>query len=152
MLARRPFGSIDALLEAAREVWFGLGEGDWLEAFAHHPRIGDREGLRARFPETSHLSEKEQSGAAGASGDVLDALARANDEYLTTFGWIFIVCAHGRSAAEMLELLRARLPNDPETELGIAAAEQARITELRLRQLEQDDTMSPSFHDMRTRR
>lgn len=138
MLARRPFGTLAALLQAAGEVWFALPADDWLDAFAHHPRIGDRAALRARFPATAHLSEQEQSHVDGASDEVLDALAQANDEYSAKFGWIFIVCATGRTAAEMLALLRVRLANDPATEIRIAAAEQSKITELRLRRLEEN--------------
>jgi 2-oxo-4-hydroxy-4-carboxy-5-ureidoimidazoline decarboxylase len=132
MLARRPFGSDAALLSAAREVWFSLGEADWLEAFAHHPKIGDRASLAARFPATHDLSVKEQSAAATANAHVLDELAAANDAYFARFGFIFIVYATGKSADEMLALLRVRLPNDRATELRNAADEQAKITALRL--------------------
>lgn len=132
MLARRPFGSDATLLSAAREVWFSLGEADWLEAFAHHPKIGDRASLAARFPATHDLSVKEQSAAATANAHVLDELAAANDAYLARFGFIFIVYATGKSAGEMLALLRVRLPNDRATELRNAADEQAKITALRL--------------------
>jgi 2-oxo-4-hydroxy-4-carboxy-5-ureidoimidazoline decarboxylase len=135
MVARRPFGSSARLLAAARDEWFALGEADWREVFAHHPTIGDRDALRRRFPTTAHLSEREQAGVSGATGDVLDALAEGNREYERRFGYIFIVCASGKTADEMLALLRARLPNDPATEIRIAAEEQARITELRLLQL-----------------
>jgi len=132
MLARRPFGSRDALLTAAREEWWALSPDDWLEAFSHHPRIGDRAELAARFPATHHLSAREQSAVAHATEDVLTALADANQAYVDRFGFIFIVCATGKTANEMLELLRERLPNDRETELRIAAEEQAKITALRL--------------------
>ncbi len=132
MMQRRPFGTHAKLLFAARNEWFGLTEQDWLEAFSHHPRIGDRASLAARFPATHDLSAKEQSNVASASGDVIDELATANEAYLDRFGFIFIVCATGKSAAEMLALLRARLPNDRATELRNAAEEQAKITALRL--------------------
>lgn len=132
MLARRPFGSGNALLANAREVWFALSEQDWRDAFRHHPRIGDRESLRRRFPATHHFSEREQSGVATAGTDVLDALAEGNRRYLDRFGYIFIVCASGKSAEEMLAQLTVRLDNDPHTEIHIAAEEQARITALRL--------------------
>lgn len=132
MMARRPFSSNDALLAAAREEWFGLDRADWLEAFAHHPKIGDRESLRQRFATTAHLSEHEQSGVSGASGDVLAALADGNRDYEQKFGYIFIVFATGKSADEMHALLRERLRNLPDTELKIAAAEQAKITRQRL--------------------
>jgi 2-oxo-4-hydroxy-4-carboxy-5-ureidoimidazoline decarboxylase len=132
MLARRPFGSEDRLLDDARDIWFGLNEGDWREAFAQHPRIGDREALARRFPSTYALSEREQAGVAEAPRDVLDLLATRNDEYAERFGYIFIVCASGLSAGEMLAMLETRLRNRPDVEIRIAAAEQARITALRL--------------------
>jgi 2-oxo-4-hydroxy-4-carboxy-5-ureidoimidazoline decarboxylase len=135
MLERRPFLSQERLLGIAREEWFALDEADWREGFLHHPRIGDREALRRRFPATAHLSEREQAGVSGAADDVLDALAEGNAAYEHKFGYRFIVCATGRSAGEMLELLRARLPNDPVTEIRIAAEELAKITALRLQQL-----------------
>jgi len=132
MMGRRPFANAEALLAAAREEWFALAADDWREAFAHHPQIGDRNSLRARFPHTAHLSAREQEGVAGASDDTLDALAEANRIYQQRFGYIFILCATGKTADEMLALLRERLLNDPETEIRMAAAEQAKITELRL--------------------
>src|SRR5215217_2285353 len=98
MVARRPFGAREALLSAARQEWFALGRTDWLEAFGHHPRIGDRESSRQRFARTAHLSEREQSGVEGAPEDVLAALPAANRAYQEKFGFIFIVCATGKSA------------------------------------------------------
>lgn len=135
MMARRPFGSREALVDAARDEWFALGRSDWLEAFRHHPKIGDRDSLRQRFARTAHLSECEQAGVDGASEDVLEALAEGNREYERRFGYIFIVCASGKPADEMLALLQRRLPNSPEVEIRVAAEEQARITELRLMKL-----------------
>ena len=132
MLQRRPFGNIEQLLAAAREVWFALDPADWKEAFAAHPRIGDRDSLHNRFPETAHLAAREQAGVDGASGDVLSALADGNQAYERRFGFIFIVCASGLTAAQMLEMLQARLSNDAATELLVAAEEQAKITALRL--------------------
>ena len=136
MLAHRPFGSDEQLHAMARQEWFALTPDDWREAFRHHPKIGDRASLAARFPRTAAWSEDEQRGAAGASGDTLDALAEGNRAYEEKFGYIFIVCATGKSAGEMLELLGERLRNDPQEELMIAAGEQAKIMELRLRRLE----------------
>src|SRR4029453_19280432 len=132
MMARRPFGRGAKLLAGARVEWFGLTEADWLEAFAHHPQIGDRAALAARFPATHDLSSKEQAGIDFAHADVLTALAEGNQAYVDKFGFIFIVCATGKSAEEMLALLRERLPHDRATELRIAAEEQAKITALRL--------------------
>jgi 2-oxo-4-hydroxy-4-carboxy-5-ureidoimidazoline decarboxylase len=135
MMALRPYRSDEALYLAARREWFALTPEDWTDAFAGHPRIGDRENLRARFPATHHLSESEQAGVRAASDEILDALAAANAAYEQRFGYIFIVCATGKSADEMLDLLQARLQNDPASELRVAASEQARITEMRLRGL-----------------
>jgi len=135
MQARRPFGSLEALLDAARAEWFALTPADWQEAFAAHPRIGDLSSLRERFAGTRHLAAHEQSGVDGAPKDVLAALAAGNAAYKHKFGCIFIVCATGLTAEEMLARLRARLTNDRATEIGVAAEEQARITELRLRRL-----------------
>ena len=132
MLALRPFGGRDALLTAARREWTALTPDDWREAFSHHPQIGDVEPLRARFPSTHHLSTSEQAGVVGATDDILSALAAANREYLDRFGYIFIVCASGKTAEEMLGLLRERLPNSADAEIQIAGEEQARITALRL--------------------
>lgn len=132
MLARRPFGNREALLAAAREEWFALGREDWLEAFAHHPKIGDRAALRNRVACTRHLSAGEQAGVDSAPESVVASLAEKNRVYEETFGYIFIVCASGKSADEMLALLQDRLSNDAETEIAVAAGEQAKITELRL--------------------
>jgi 2-oxo-4-hydroxy-4-carboxy-5-ureidoimidazoline decarboxylase len=133
MLAHRPFGS-DAQLQAmARQEWFALTPDDWREAFRHHPKIGDRDALRKRFPQTAHLSAAEQGLVSEATDAVLDALAAGNRAYEERFGYIFIVCATGKSADQMLAMLCDRLNNDPQEELLIAAGEQAKITELRLR-------------------
>lgn len=132
MTARRPFDSRDAVLSAAREEWFALAPHEWREAFAHHPRIGGREALRAKFASTRGLSEREQAGVAAASDDVLTALLEGNRDYEARFGFIFMVCASGKSAEEMLALLRSRLHNDPAAEIRIAAEEHAKVCELRL--------------------
>jgi 2-oxo-4-hydroxy-4-carboxy-5-ureidoimidazoline decarboxylase len=132
MLRRRPFGSHQAILAAARDVWWSLEPVDWREAFTHHPKIGDKETLRSKFADTRALAESEQSGVRSASEAVLDALAYGNRDYEERFGYIFIVCATGKSADEMLALLRARLTNDAATEIRIAAEEQAKITAIRL--------------------
>ena len=134
MLARRPFRSREAALRAAREEWFALSRDEWIEAFGHHPRIGDVEGLRRKFGAARALSEGEQSGVSGASEQTLADLLEGNREYEARFGYIFIVCATGKTAEEMLALLRARIRNDPELEIHIAAAEHAKICELRLMQ------------------
>jgi 2-oxo-4-hydroxy-4-carboxy-5-ureidoimidazoline decarboxylase len=132
MLRRRPFGSHQAILASARQVWWSLDLDDWREAFRHHPKIGDKEALRVKFAATRALSESEQAGVDSASEAVLDALAHVNSDYEERFGYIFIVSATGKTAEEMLALLRARIVNDPAKEIGIAAEEQAKITALRL--------------------
>lgn len=132
MMARRPFGGDAKLLSVARVEWFGLTEADWLEAFSNHPRIGDRASLEARFPATHDLSSNEQASLGGANADVIAALAEANERYVERFGFMFIVCATGKAAGEMLALLRDRLNNARASELRIAAEEQSRITALRL--------------------
>jgi 2-oxo-4-hydroxy-4-carboxy-5-ureidoimidazoline decarboxylase len=135
MVRGRPYADEPALLAAAERAFAPLERADWLEAFSHHPRIGDRASLEARFPATAGWSESEQGGVGGAAEDVLEGLLRGNGEYEARFGHIFIVCATGRSAAEMLALLRRRLPNDAARELEIAAAEQRKITAIRLKRL-----------------
>jgi len=122
----RLFRDISEIKEAADRIWWSLGREDWLEAFAAHPRIGEKGSRR---------SEDEQAGARGAEEETLAALVAANREYEARFNHIFIVCATGKSAGEMLDLLRERLDNDPETELRIAAEEQRKITHLRLEKL-----------------
>ncbi len=133
--AARPFADKKALLAASAAAWAKTGEAEWLEAFSHHPRIGGKDALRAKFAATSGWARGEQAGAAAASEAVLDALAKGNADYESKFGHIFIVCATGKSAAEMLDLLKSRLPNDAATEKRIAAAEQAKITDIRLEKL-----------------
>jgi 2-oxo-4-hydroxy-4-carboxy-5-ureidoimidazoline decarboxylase len=128
MVAARPFGSRGDLLDAARDEWFSLTPDDWREAFSHHPKIGER----SKVATTREMSEREQAGVASAEADVLAQLADANRRYEEKFGYIFIVCATGKSAEEMLALLRVRLHNDTQAEIRVAAAEQAKITELRL--------------------
>jgi 2-oxo-4-hydroxy-4-carboxy-5-ureidoimidazoline decarboxylase len=135
MASGRPYRDEPALLAAAERAFAPLQRADWLEAFSHHPRIGEREGLAERFPATAGWSASEQDAVAGAGEDVLDALLQANRDYQARFGHIFIVCATGKSAPEMLALLRERLPNQPDAELEIAAAEQRKITAIRLNKL-----------------
>jgi 2-oxo-4-hydroxy-4-carboxy-5-ureidoimidazoline decarboxylase len=136
MLAARPYGSSAALLELADRLWNQLEKADFLEAFSHHPQIGaDLGELQRKFAATADWSASEQAGAGGAEHETLLALRDLNVAYLQRFGYIFIVCATGKSAAQMLELLRARIDNDPTRELQIAAGEQAKITKLRLEKL-----------------
>ncbi len=135
MTARRPFADEGALFEAARAVWRKLGPADRLEAFAAHPRIGDLEHLRERFASTRAWAAGEQGGVAKATEDELRRLAEGNRRYEERFGFLFIVCATGKSAGEMASLLEARLANPPGEELRIAAREQEKITRIRLEKL-----------------
>jgi len=138
MVAERPFTvNNQFLLRDAAEFWWQMEREDWLDAFAGHPKIGDVESLRAKFVSTRAWASGEQAGVAAASDETLQRLAQLNREYETKFGYIFIVCATGKSAVEMLAILENRLPNDPETELRVAAAEQLKITQLRLQKLVQ---------------
>ena len=136
MLVHRPFASTEAVFAAADAVWAGLRREDYLEAFRGHPKIGENiAALRERFAKTARWSSEEQAGVTGASDAVLEALRDLNLAYEERFGYIFIVCATGKSAEEMLALLKARLDHDPADELAVAAAEQAKITRLRLEKL-----------------
>ena len=128
MAAERPYPTTEALHEAAERTWWALAEPDWQEAFAAHPRIGDR--ARA-----SATERQEQQGAATASAATLQELAEGNNAYEERFGRVFLVCAAGRTADEMLALLHQRLRSDPATELRTAATEQSRITRLRLERM-----------------
>ena len=130
MMTRLPFASLAEARSAAREEWFALDPSDWREAFGHHPRIGSR--VTQDSSPASSLSSREQSGVAGAPNDVKQALVAGNREYEERFGHIYIVCATGKSAAEMLQILQSRLTNDPATEIRIAAEEHAKICDLRL--------------------
>jgi allantoicase len=124
--AGRPYRNLDALLAAAESAWSDLKPGDWLQAFAAHPRIGERGG---HAPATS---EREQSAVIQASARTLAALEAENRRYEERFGRVFLIAARGRSAEEILHELRRRMSNDPSAELEAAAAEQRKITRMRL--------------------
>ncbi|MGI4865734.1 MAG: 2-oxo-4-hydroxy-4-carboxy-5-ureidoimidazoline decarboxylase [Janthinobacterium lividum] len=130
-----PFATTEALYAEADRIWYNLSEADWREAFTHHPKIGDVNALKARFASTAAWATGEQGAVRQASQATLEALAAGNDAYERKFGYIFIVCATGKSADEMLALLQTRLPNAPEIEITIAMGEQAKITRLRLEKL-----------------
>ena len=137
MAAARPFADPGAMSAAADAIWWALGRADWLEAFAAHPRIGaGGAGEAGRAGEAAaNWSDEEQRGVADAGDETRRRLAEANRVYEARFGHIFIVCATGRTAGEMLELLEGRLRHDAHDELRVAAEEQRRITQLRLRKL-----------------
>jgi 2-oxo-4-hydroxy-4-carboxy-5-ureidoimidazoline decarboxylase len=135
MLARRPFQSREKLMAVADEVSLTLHPTDWLEAFSHHPRIGEQRAGAPVSAVASDWSKGEQSAASRATEDTRAALAEANAEYEKKFGFIFIICANGRRADEILAALRERLSNGPDAEIFIAAREQQQITRLRLEKL-----------------
>lgn len=135
MVLIRPFADQAHLLTVASEIWRGLTRNDWLEAFAAHPKIGSLDVLRTKFAAITRWTIEEQAGVGGASEAVLSALAVGNRKYEAKFGYIFIVCATGKTAREMLALLEERLNNEPDKELAIASAEQEKITRLRLEKL-----------------
>jgi OHCU decarboxylase len=124
------------LLATADHEWWSLREEDWLEAFSSHPKIGEKKA--AETSRSDSWATEEQSGASHAASETLDALRQANQDYERRFGYIFIVCATGKSADEMLALLKSRIENEPDTELRIAAEEQRRITNIRLNKLLSD--------------
>jgi len=137
MAAGRPFKSWTQVQGLAEWLWWQLDDSDWKEAFSHHPRIGaDPEKLAEKFASTADWSGSEQAGVGGADADVIAALADGNKAYEERFGYIFIVCASGLSAQQMLDKLNVRLPHVEENEIRIAAGEQAKITALRLEKLE----------------
>jgi OHCU decarboxylase len=134
MLARRPFARVDQLLAAADDAWRTSGPKDWDEAFAHHPRIGEHQAAAPVSATAKAWSAAEQA-VATAGVAVRAALAEANTAYEQRFGRIYLVCAAGRSAEELLADIAARMKNDPEREREVAVEEQRKITRLRLETL-----------------
>ncbi|RYU73966.1 2-oxo-4-hydroxy-4-carboxy-5-ureidoimidazoline decarboxylase [Hymenobacter persicinus] len=131
-----PVADAETLMDQANTVWNRLSEDDWKEAFTHHPKIGGNvAALREKFASTSTWAEGEQAGVRNTTEEVLQALSDGNVRYEQKFGYIFIVFATGKTAEEMLALLEARLFNKPEDEIQIAAAEQNKITRIRLEKL-----------------
>jgi 2-oxo-4-hydroxy-4-carboxy-5-ureidoimidazoline decarboxylase len=140
MLEFIPADDMVELLEDAESVWYQCSVEDWKEAFAHHPKIGDTASLKKKFasmadPTAIGWAAGEQSAVDSASGEVIAALAEGNRLYEEKFGYIFIVCATGMSAEEMLGMLQVRLENSPDEEIEIAADEQNKITKLRIEKL-----------------
>jgi OHCU decarboxylase len=135
MAQKRPFANADRLLEAAGEIWWRLDPADWMQAFRAHPQIGQRQPNAHASALAQAWSAQEQSGMSRAGVGVTMELEDANQEYLAKFGYIFIVCASGKNAVEMLAILRSRLPNSAEQEIRVAAEEQNTITRLRLEKL-----------------
>ena len=131
----RPYATLDDLIKHSGDIWWSLDASDWLEAFRSHPKIGEKKAAAPVSSQSSKWSGQEQAGVSKASQETIDALARLNRAYDEKFGFIFIICATGKTSEEMLAALRTRLENDAEAELPIAAAEQNQITELRLKKL-----------------
>jgi 2-oxo-4-hydroxy-4-carboxy-5-ureidoimidazoline decarboxylase len=130
---RRPFATVEALHKAADAIWWKLERADWVEAFSHHPQIGDKPGSGSES--ARQWAAGEQAGARAAGEDVKARLARANRAYFDKFGYIYIVCATGKTAEGMLAILNQRLQNDLPSELSIAAEQQRLITLIRLEKL-----------------
>jgi OHCU decarboxylase len=132
MAARRPFQHEASVLAASDETWRSLGEADWMEAFASHPRIGESRAPQSASARSAAWASQEQSHAAAADDAVRTALGEANREYERRFGRIFIICAAGKQGSEILQILRQRLQNDAQTEIREAAEQQRQISQIRL--------------------
>lgn len=135
MAAARPFADVEALLATADRIWQELRPSDWLEAFASHPRIGERNATTPQSSQFAQWSAQEQAGTEQTAQATMTALAAANRAYQERFGYIYIVCATGKTSEEMLAFCQQRLSNDYELELQMAAEEQRKITAIRLRKL-----------------
>src|SRR5207249_271824 len=135
MAAARPFGMVEDVFQKSETIWRNMRVADWLEAFAAHPKIGSRKAVPQQESASAGWSKVEQVGVDKAAVDIREALEDANRLYEEKFGFIFIVCATGKSAAEMLDLCRRRIGNDRAVEISIAADEQRKITEIRLGKL-----------------
>jgi len=135
MLERRPFTSVEELLRQASDAWRAADPSDWHEAFAHHPRIGERKSEKHQTAQGREWSADEQAALNQTQAGILSELSRVNQDYEKRFGHIYIVCAAGLTAEEMLAIARKRMKNDTDTELRVAAEEQRKITELRLLKL-----------------
>lgn len=135
MAEARPYSSLEAVITTAGQIWWSLAESDWLEAFRSHPKIGEQKSADKVSEQAQQWSGQEQAGVAAASRETANSLAALNRAYELKFGFIFIICASGKTSAQMLAALRERLLHDVAEELPIAAAEQSKITELRLKKL-----------------
>jgi 2-oxo-4-hydroxy-4-carboxy-5-ureidoimidazoline decarboxylase len=132
MASNRPFSDVTTLLAASDETWGNLNAADWMEAFRSHPRIGESRAVQSASATSQTWSAQEQKQVASAGEDSQSAMAEANRKYEQRFGHIFIVCATGKSAIDILEILQRRLQNDEHTELREAAEQQRQITNIRL--------------------
>jgi len=135
MSNNRPYSTLESLITHADRLWWSLTPDDWLEAFRSHPKIGEKKASDKVSAQSSQWSGQEQAGVSSASQDTVDSLESLNRAYEQKFGFIFIICATGKTSVEMLAALQDRLQHDSDTELRLAATEQAKITELRLKKL-----------------
>lgn len=135
VVSDRPYSTIEDLIAHAHQVWSSLSSTDWLEAFRSHPKIGEKKASQNVSGQSQQWSGQEQSGVSSATRETVDSLTTLNRAYEEKFGFIFIICATGKTSSEMLAALEERLQHDYETELRLAAAEQAKITGLRLKKL-----------------
>jgi 2-oxo-4-hydroxy-4-carboxy-5-ureidoimidazoline decarboxylase len=133
MAASRPLQDAATLLATSDRIWRDLSAADWLEAFQSHPRIGENRAPKESSTRSQNWSAQEQRHATGSDDSLKQALAEANRKYEQRFQRIFIICATGKSAEEILANLRQRLNNDDATELREAAEQQRQITRIRLR-------------------
>jgi len=133
LVGRRPLENESSLVAASDEIWNHSKPQHWVEAFSKHPRVGERRAPQTASVQSEKWSAEEQQNVAGCGDEIQSALAEANREYERRFGRVFIVCATGKSAFEMLDILRRRLRNDDATELREAAEEQRKITNIRLK-------------------
>jgi len=131
----RPYPTLEALTTHADQLWWLLTPEDWLEAFRSHPKIGEKKASNHVSAQSQQWSGQEQAGVSSASQNTVDSLAELNRTYDQKFGFIFIICATGKTSDEMLAALKERLHHDSDTELRLAAAEQSKITQLRLKKL-----------------
>jgi 2-oxo-4-hydroxy-4-carboxy-5-ureidoimidazoline decarboxylase len=133
LAATKPINDESDLIAASDEIWNRLGVQDWMEAFSKHPRIGESKAPQSASAQSAAWSAQEQQNVATAGDAIQLALAEANREYENKFGRVYIACATGKSAAELLDILQRRLSNDDATELREAAEEQRKITNIRLK-------------------
>jgi allantoicase len=131
----RPFATRAQVSEASDKIWTALSHDDWLEAFRHHPPIGGKQAATKQSATASRWSSAEQSRAQVAPSAVLTAIAEGNRAYAAKFGYVFLICATAKTSEEILQAMKQRMSNNPETELRVAAEEQRKITRLRLEKL-----------------
>ena len=136
MIDYRPYGNLEELLEKAAEIFRDLDQTDWLEAFSHHARLGrQKKQESSEKKDLSQWERQEQAGTSMATDNILNELEEANIEYENKFGFLFLLCATGKSATEMLDSIHERMPNELNIEMTIAMEEQNKITKLRLKKL-----------------